>query len=353
MKEKRIAIYGGTDLDAASQEFVRFLAQAILRSSDDIVVMTGGFRANPKKPQSVSTDSQVVKGIEDLPGIQPSAVNKRLSILQPDPVKDRADALRYRPEETHAAIVTLDGTTARQRRFKLVTAATAIVTVKGVVHTSMVLDTALAVGRPFLPLPFTGGDSREYWDDCKEQICGWFRIPAEVAAQMESVNLPRSTEAERRRLADLIAGILARAIERVCLLALPFHARYRQFYQEVIEPAITAAGYTPRRLDEIMYSGRVLSEYFRGLHDCDRVIADVTDYNPNVMYEIGYAHSLNIFPLLIDATPVGDQLGRDLPFYLKDHVVYRYDGTEQGGTTLAEMIRSWLSIDPNSGDRPG
>src|SRR5262249_33474732 len=150
------------------------------------------------------------------------------------------------------------------------------------------------------------GDSREYWDDCKDQICRWFRIPAEVAAQFEGVDLPRCTEAEKRRVADQVAGILARAIERVCLLALPFHEGYRKFYQEVLEPAIIAAGFTPRRLDEVLYSGRVLAEYFRGLQNSDRVIADVTDYNPNVMYEIGYAHALRIFPFLIDATPACD-----------------------------------------------
>jgi hypothetical protein len=235
---------------------------------------------------------------------------------------------------------------------KLVTAATAIVTIKGFVHTSMLLDAALAVGKPFLPLPFTGGDSREYWDDYKDQICRWFRIPTGVAAQIESVDLPRCTEVEKRRVADQIAGILAKRIERVCLLALPFHERYRKFYQEIIEPAITAAGFTPRRLDEVLYSGRVLSEYFRSLHDSDRVIADVTDYNPNVMYEIGYAHALGIFPFLIDATPARDDLSRGLPFYLKDHVVYCYNGTEPGGSNLRELIRSWLSNESDSGRRP-
>src|SRR5215471_11812528 len=97
----------------------------------------------------------------------------------------------------------------------------------------MVLDAALAVGKPFLPLPFTGGDSREYWDDYKDQICKWFGIPTEVAAQLESIDLPHCTEAETRRVADKIAEILSTAIERVCLLALPFHERYRAFYEEV------------------------------------------------------------------------------------------------------------------------
>jgi hypothetical protein len=349
MKEKRIAIYGGTDLDEAAQEFVRYLAQAILKTAEDLVVMTGGYRSNPKCPENVSTDSQVVEGIEGLPDIPPSLIKKRLFVMQPDPAKDRSDAIRYRPEDTKATVTILEGATARQRRLNLVTAATAIVTIKGLVHTSMVLDAALAVGKPFLPLPFTGGDSREYWDDYKDRICQWFGIPPDVAARFEGLELARCTEAEKRRLAGQVAGMLARAVERVCLVALPFHARYREFYQEVIEPAIIAAGFTPRRLDEVLYTGRVLAEFLRSLQASDRVIADVTDHNPNVMYEVGCAHALNIFPLLIDATPAQDEPSRSLPFYLKDHVVYRYDGTELGRSSIAEKIRSWLSIESDRG----
>jgi hypothetical protein len=89
--------------------------------------------------------------------------------------------------------------------------------------------------------------------------------------------------------------------------------------------------------------GASWSEYFRSLHDGDRVIADVTDHNPNVMYEIGYAHALKIFPLLIDATPAREEPSRGLPFYLKEHVVYRYGETESSGRNLGEMIQSWLA----------
>ena len=349
MHEKRIAIYGGTDLDEAGREFVRYLAQAILMTAEDIVLLTGGYRSNPERPQNVSTDSQVVNGVEDLPGIDPSMVKKRLQIMQPDPAKDRSDAIRYKPEDTNATITILQGDSARQRRLKLVTAATAIITVKGFQNTSLLLDAALAVGKPFLPLPFTGGDSREYWDDYKDRICRWFGIPVEVAAQLESIDLPLCTAKEKRQLAERVAGIVAKAIERICLLALPFHDSYRKFYREVLEPAITAAGFTPRRLDEVLYSGRILAEYFRSLNDSDRVIADVTDYNPNVMYEIGYAHALNIFPLLVDATPTREEPSRGLPFYLKDHIVYRYDESDAGTGNLAETIRSWLSKESEPG----
>jgi hypothetical protein len=342
MKEKRIAIYGGTDLEEASQKFVQYLAQAILKTAEDIVILTGGYRLNPKLKDSVPTDSQVVKGIETLPEVAPHLIQKRLCIMQPDPAKDRSDAIRYKPEDTNGTVVVLKGDSARKRRFKLVTAATVIVTVKGYLHTSMLLDAALAAGKPFLPLPFTGGDSREYWDDCRDRICRWSGISAQLATEIEKIDLRHCTDEEKRQRAEQIARILTKAIERVCLLALPSNVRYRGFYDAVLAPAIAAAGFTPRRLDEAFYSGRALAEYFRSLHDSDRVIADVPDYNPNVMYEIGCAHASNIFPLLLDATPARGEPRLSLPFYLKDHIVYFYDGSDGGPLRLIEQIRTWL-----------
>jgi hypothetical protein len=340
MNQKRIAIYGGTDLDEAQQAFVRYLAQAILKRPEDITVLTGGYRSNPNSPGTVSTDSQVVQGIEELL-VDPSVVNQRLLIMQPDPARDRGDASRYRPEDTRAKIETLEGKTARQRRLGMVGVARAIVTVKGHVNTAMVLDAAIAVGTPFLPLPFTGGDSWEYWHDYKDEICQRFRITSEVARRMEKLSLRNSTEEEKRGWADEIALSLTKVIEKTCLVALPFHERYQSIYQDVIECTLRKAGYTARRLDRQVYAGRVRAEFYRRLRDSDCVIAVATDYWPNVMYEIGYAHGLGIDPLLVDATQTND--APNLPIYLSDNVVYRYSDSEQGRSSLVETIEKWLS----------
>jgi hypothetical protein len=341
MNQKRIAIYGGIDLDDAQQAFVRYLAQAILKRPEEIVVLTGGYRSNKTRPRAVSTDSQVVQGIEELL-IDPSQVKQRLLIMQPDPARDRADANRYGRKDTKAKIETLKGRTARQRRLQLVGAARAIVTVKGYMNTAMVLDAALAAGTPFLPLPFTGGDSWEYWHDYKDQICKWFKITRKVAVQMEKLSLRDSTEKEKHRWAAEIAFSLTTAIEKKCLVLLPYKPRYQRLYQGTVEPAIRKAGYTACRLDRDVYAGRVRDEFYRRLRESDCVIADATDYWPNVMYEIGYAHALGIKPFLIVATQAKHKRGQGLPLYLGDNVVYPYEDSVQGRSSLRETIEEWL-----------
>jgi hypothetical protein len=44
------------------------------------------------------------------------------------------------------------------------------------------------------------------------------------------------------------------------------------------------------RADEISRPGKITDQILEALDSCDVVIADITDNNPNVLYELGYAH---------------------------------------------------------------
>lgn len=44
------------------------------------------------------------------------------------------------------------------------------------------------------------------------------------------------------------------------------------------------------RADEISRPGKITDQILEALDSCDAVIADITDNNPNVLYELGYAH---------------------------------------------------------------
>jgi hypothetical protein len=88
----------------------------------------------------------------------------------------------------------------------------------------------------------------------------------------------------------------------------------RQTYEDALEvltrvilPACTAVGLDPVRADKIQRPGEITEQVCRHLRDDDVVIADVTDANPNVMYELGLRHSRNLLTI-----PLGE-VGR-LPF---------------------------------------
>lgn len=47
------------------------------------------------------------------------------------------------------------------------------------------------------------------------------------------------------------------------------------------------------RSDEIAKPGRITDQIIDSIRNADAIIADLTGNNPNVMYELGYAHALS------------------------------------------------------------
>jgi hypothetical protein len=67
-----------------------------------------------------------------------------------------------------------------------------------------------------------------------------------------------------------------------------------QVWEEIILPACKEVGLeTPVRADQLARAGEITEQIFRRLRNDDVVIADVTDANPNVMYELGLRHTLD------------------------------------------------------------
>jgi nucleoside 2-deoxyribosyltransferase len=79
---------------------------------------------------------------------------------------------------------------------------------------------------------------------------------------------------------------------RTVFAAMPFAAEYEDVYFVAMVDAARAVGAACRRLDREDYAGDVVLKLTSLIGGCDVVIADISDANPNVMYEVGYAHAL-------------------------------------------------------------
>jgi len=71
------------------------------------------------------------------------------------------------------------------------------------------------------------------------------------------------------------------------------YERAIQTWEEIIEPACAEFGIEPIRADRIAQPGEITDQIFRHLRDDELVIADLTDANPNVMYELGLRHTVD------------------------------------------------------------
>ena len=71
-----------------------------------------------------------------------------------------------------------------------------------------------------------------------------------------------------------------------------FGGDYDILYDEVIKPVCIKLHYDPIRGDEVASCSMILSDIITSIQNSAVIIADITPDNPNVFYEIGYAHAL-------------------------------------------------------------
>lgn len=102
---------------------------------------------------------------------------------------------------------------------------------------------------------------------------------------------------------------------------MPFQPQFRDVYLYGIKQTCDDLGVIAERVDEQHFSETILERVYRQIENSDFVIAEMTGMNPNVFYEVGYAHAKNKQCALVT------QSASDIPFDLKHHPHVVYDGS--------------------------
>jgi hypothetical protein len=96
-------------------------------------------------------------------------------------------------------------------------------------------------------------------------------------------------------------------------------------------------GIVIRRADDIVSTEPFMEKVWAGICSAKLILADCTQQNPNVFYEIGIAHAVGKRVVLITRSE------NDIPADIKhfDYIPYVYDpeGTEQ----LLEKLRTFIA----------
>ena len=80
---------------------------------------------------------------------------------------------------------------------------------------------------------------------------------------------------------------------------MPFSAEFDDTYELAIKPACEQAGAYAERVDKQIFTGSILERVFNQISKVDLIIADMSERNPNVFYEVGYAHALGKTTILL------------------------------------------------------
>lgn len=62
---------------------------------------------------------------------------------------------------------------------------------------------------------------------------------------------------------------------------------FTKVYEQIIKPAVEETGYEPYRVDENNICDSIINKIFNAIQDCPMAICDLSNRNPNVLYELG------------------------------------------------------------------
>src|ERR671935_1488356 len=112
---------------------------------------------------------------------------------------------------------------------------------------------------------------------------------------------------------------MATAREAFALVLMPSSERSTRLYADAIKPGCEDAGVTCERADERHFVESILHNTSDEILAVDVIIADVTERNAGIFYEIGYAHAFGRPTLILTAR------SSDVPPHLQRNPIIVYD----------------------------
>jgi hypothetical protein len=130
----------------------------------------------------------------------------------------------------------------------------------------------------------------------------------------------RQNEISIEKVAAAIRLLNRAAGRRYCFVMMPFNNASKPVYKMICD-ALVELGWKVKRADEVSYPRLITDLILKEILTSDLVVADLTDLNPNVFYEVGLAHTLGNDLLLLTQE-------KDIPFDLKNEQTIFYSLAE-------------------------
>jgi len=132
---------------------------------------------------------------------------------------------------------------------------------------------------------------------------------------------------------------LRKSPKKEIFAAMPFDIKYQDVYFVAMAEAADRINAVCRRVDQEEYSGDIVKKIKSMIDESAAVIADLSESNPNVLYEVGYAHGKDIPTVQVCSTPLGD-----LPFDVAhwNTIPYQQGQTHQLGEKIFARLKEIL-----------
>lgn len=160
----------------------------------------------------------------------------------------------------------------------------------------------------------------DYCSECQKQIL--------KAVASETITL--------NQLAAIYKILDFAAERKTCFVLMPFAKEFDPVYDLSIKQTLTREKWLCERADKIFQPGDILTLVWQQVLRADLIVADLTGRNPNVFYELGYAHALYKTTVLIT------QSIEDVPFDLRQRRMIKYSATRDGLKALNQALKQYI-----------
>jgi len=120
---------------------------------------------------------------------------------------------------------------------------------------------------------------------------------------------------------------------------MPFADRLRPVYDDHIKKVAEQTGLSVGRANDFFAAESIVADIWRAIFNCRILVADCTDRNPNVFYEIGIAHTVGKRTIIVA------QSLDDVPFDLRHLRCIIYEYTPRGMAKFNESLSRTLAIE--------
>ena len=125
--------------------------------------------------------------------------------------------------------------------------------------------------------------------------------------------------------------------KELCFVLMPFKEPFDTYFDVIISPAIDIVGLEPIRGDSVFMSSSIVGDIWKKTQKAKVLIAELTEKNANVFYELGLAHAIGKPVILISENM------EDVPFDLRNYRVITYDKDNPAwGNELRSKIEDFL-----------
>lgn len=129
---------------------------------------------------------------------------------------------------------------------------------------------------------------------------------------------------------------------RLAFVLMPFTTELTEIYQTVVKPTVEKKefGLVCKRADDIKSNRAIIQDIWKSICEARIIIADMSNLNPNVMYELGIAHTIGKETILLYQKTTQEL---KFPFDLSHIRRIEYENTMPGAKALESELSLTLS----------